>query len=60
MTEAARDGHVRVEGPRCDYLTREEAEAFPASWYRVVAADGSTIAYAPDKETAQRIAYLLD
>ena len=29
------------------------------SWYRIAEDDGSTIAYVPDKGTAERIAYLL-
>jgi len=60
MTEAAKNGHVRVEDPKLSNLTREEAEVFLTSWYRVVDSDGATIAYVPDKETAQRIAGLLD
>jgi hypothetical protein len=51
-------GAVRVEAPKPRRFTPAEAQAFLGSWYRVVAGDGSTIAYVPDKATADRIATL--
>lgn len=49
--------HLPVEHPQ--RLTPDEAAAFLASWYRVVAPDGSTAAYAPDMVTARIIAMAL-
>ncbi len=39
-------------------FTPDEAHAFLASWYRIKDADGSTVAYCPDRVTADRIAGL--
>ncbi len=47
---------LHVEGPREEArFTRQEAEAFMRSWYRVADKRGATVAYAPDAVTAQGI-----
>ena len=41
------------------FASRSQATAFLRTWWRVVAADGSTVAYAPDEATARQIAACL-
>jgi hypothetical protein len=53
--------HVeRPENRKEHHWTPEEARGFLSSWCRVVAADGSTVAYAPDVVSAEAIAEGLD
>ena len=40
-------------------LSPKEATYALATWYRVRDADGSTVAYTPDRATAERIAWML-
>ena len=53
---------IQAPGKRtnCPSFTPAQADAFLVSWYRVVAADGSTVAYTPDEPTAKVIAQALD
>lgn len=41
-------------------IASEERKVALSSWVRIVAPDGSTIAYTPDEVTARQIADLLD
>ena len=45
-----------VEEPIRSNFTRGEAAAFMGAWYRIAAKDGSTVAYVPDRVTADVIA----
>lgn len=49
----------RPEERKPHHFTAEEANAFLATWSRVVAGDGSTVAYVPDIVTAETVARLL-
>lgn len=54
--------NVRLELPSDRKRTRftpAEAETFMRSWTRLVAPDGSTVAYVPDYETAALVALAL-
>lgn len=51
---------VTVEAPVKRHFTAVEAAAFLGAWYRVADKDGSTIAYAPDRATAEQIAELFN
>jgi len=41
-------------------MTPTEAREFMTTWCRLVAPDGSTVAYVPDEATAKRMAQLVD
>jgi len=49
-----------VEKPHPFKFTADSASLFLASWCRISNGDGSTIAYAPDRITAQQIADLFN
>ena len=51
---------VTVESPSGKGMMAAEAAHFMASWWRVLAWDGSTIAYVPDKSTADFMASVLN
>lgn len=51
----------RVEPPYSHaHMTQAEAEAFMCAWHRVVASDGSTVAYVPDHVTARIVAEAME
>ncbi|HUU36720.1 MAG TPA: hypothetical protein VMW46_00780 [Candidatus Desulfaltia sp.] len=51
---------VTVEPGTRKGMTAREAARFMASWWRIVAWDGSTIAYVPDESTASFMASILN
>ena len=51
---------MKIEFGSSHHFTSAEAEAFLASWYRILEDDGSTVAYAPDAVTAHRIAAAIE
>jgi len=54
------DEKITVEAPSRKRMTAAESASFMASWWRVLAWDGSTIAYVPDKSTADFVASVLN
>ena len=46
---------TQADRPYLHVFTPAEAEAFMRSWFRVVAPDGSTVAFCPDAATARRV-----
>ena len=51
---------IIIEAPSRKAMTARESANFMASWWRVLAFDGSTIAYVPDKSTADFLASILN
>jgi hypothetical protein len=49
-------GPLKVESGKSHDFTPDEAKHFMATWFRLVAPDGSTVAYAADAPTARLIA----
>ena len=60
MSKPAMSENYIVEEPIKSNFTRGEAAAFISAWYRIAAKDGSTIAYVPDRATADVIAQYLN
>jgi len=51
---------ITVEAPSKKGMTVRESAYFMSSWWRIVAFDGATIAYCPDKSTADFMASVLN
>lgn len=51
---------ITIEGPSGKGMTVKESSYFMSSWWRVVAWDGSTIAYVPDESTAKYMGLILN
>jgi len=51
---------ISIEKVETLKMAPNESKAFLLGWYRIAEKDGSTIAYAPDRITAQQIADLFN
>ena len=51
---------IKIEKVKKLEISKSEIVSFMVGWYRVVEEDGSTIAYVPDRSTANQIQDLIE